>query len=116
MLYCANRITKLATHPEQLAAKHGLALIAGTAVMVVGLIFLAVAGRARERDLRTGNGVRSGFTVGLVICIFSGIFSSMLNFSFVFGNLGAHGERRLCRELRLLCVSAEQEPDMGCVP
>jgi len=72
-------------HPEQLVAKRGLALIAGTAVMVVGLVFLALAGRAREQDLRTGNGVRSGFTVGLVICIFSGIFSSMMNFSFVFG-------------------------------
>ena len=73
-------------HPEQLVAKHGLALIAGTTVMVVGLVFLALAGRAREQDLRTGNGVRSGFTVGLVICIFSGIFSSMMNFSFVFGD------------------------------
>ena len=72
-------------HPEQLVAKRGLALIAGTTVMVVGLVFLALAGRAREQDLRTGNGVRSGFTVGLVICIFSGIFSSMMNFSFVFG-------------------------------
>src|SRR5580692_11083539 len=73
-------------HPEQLVAKRGLALIAGTGVMVVGLVFLALAGRAREHDLRSGNGVRSGFTVGLVICIFSGIFSSMMNFSFVFGD------------------------------
>jgi L-rhamnose-H+ transport protein len=28
---------------------------------------------------------RSGFGVGLLICVFSGIFSAMLNFSFVFG-------------------------------
>jgi L-rhamnose-H+ transport protein len=73
-------------HPEQLVAKRGLALIAGTAVMVVGLVLLALAGRTREQDLRTGNSVRAGFTVGLVICIFSGIFSSMMNFSFVFGD------------------------------
>ena len=72
-------------HSEQLLAKRGLALIAGTAVMVLGLIFLGLAGRTRERDLGTGDGQRSGFAFGLVLCIFSGIFSSMMNFSFVFG-------------------------------
>jgi L-rhamnose-H+ transport protein len=73
-------------HPEQLGAKRGLALIAGTAVMVLGLVLLALAGRTREHDLGVSSGVRSGFTIGLVICILSGIFSSMMNFSFVFGD------------------------------
>jgi len=73
-------------HPEQLLAKRGLALIAGTAVMIVGLYLLAIAGRTRERDLGASSSARSGFTIGLVICIFSGIFSSMMNFSFVFGD------------------------------
>src|SRR5207237_8621611 len=71
-------------HPEQLCERGGLGLILGAVVMTVGLVFLALAGRIRERDLfQTSSG--SGFTVGLVICIFSGIFSSMLNFSFLFG-------------------------------
>jgi len=73
-------------HSEQLLAKRGQSLIAGSAVMVLGLVFLALAGRAREQDLGTGNGVRSGFAFGLVLCILSGIFSSMMNFSFVFGD------------------------------
>jgi L-rhamnose-H+ transport protein len=73
-------------HPDQLAMKRGEALIAGTTVMALGLVFLALAGRTRERDLGSGAGVRSGFAMGLVICIFSGIFSSMLNFSFIFGD------------------------------
>jgi L-rhamnose-H+ transport protein len=73
-------------HPEQLAQKRGLALIAATFVMAIGLVFLALAGRTRERDLGTNDDARSGFAVGLVLCIFSGIFSSMLNFSFVFGD------------------------------
>jgi L-rhamnose-H+ transport protein len=73
-------------HSEQLLAKRGLALIGGTAIMVLGLVFLAFAGRARERDLGTRNGATSGFAFGLVLCIFSGIFSSMMNFSFVFGD------------------------------
>lgn len=73
-------------HSEQLPTRHGLALIAGTLVMLVGLVFLALAGRARERDVSGGTEARSGFTAGLIICILSGIFSSMLNFSFVFGD------------------------------
>ena len=73
-------------HSDQLLARRGLALIAGTVVMLLGLVFLALAGRTRERDLGTEAGARSGFTLGLIICIFSGIFSSMLNFSFVFGD------------------------------
>ena len=92
-------------HSEQLGTKRGLALIAGTIVMIVGLVFLALAGRTRERDLGTADGVRSGFTVGLVICIFSGIFSSMLNFSFVFGD-----------ELRLRALQAGASSAMAANP
>jgi L-rhamnose-H+ transport protein len=73
-------------HSEQLLARRGLALITGSAVMVLGLAFLALAGRTREKDLGTGNGARSGFAFGLVLCIFSGVFSSMMNFSFIFGD------------------------------
>lgn len=73
-------------HPGELLLKKGAALIVGTLVMVVGLILLAFAGRARERDLAGIVEQRSGFAVGLVICILSGIFSSMLNFAFVFGD------------------------------
>jgi len=58
-------------HSDQLLARRGLALIAGTVVMLLGLVFLALAGRTRERDLGTEGGVRSGFTLGLIICIFS---------------------------------------------
>jgi L-rhamnose-H+ transport protein len=73
-------------HSEQLVTKRGLALIAGTAIMVLGLVFLALAGRAREHDSGSSPGARSSFAVGLVICIFSGVFSSMMNFSFIFGD------------------------------
>jgi len=92
-------------HPEQLVAKRGLALIVGSAVMAVGLVFLALAGRVREQDLGTATSVRSGFTVGLVICIFSGIFSSMMNFSFVFGD-----------ELRLRALEAGASNAMAANP
>ncbi len=71
-------------HHDQLWMRPGLALMAGTVVMTVGLVLLAVAGMRRERE-RADAAERSGFGVGLIICIFSGIFSAMLNFAFVFG-------------------------------
>ncbi len=75
-------------HRDQLATRHGAGLIAGTLVMVVGIVLLALGGKRRERELAIGTAVeqRSGFGTGLVICVFSGIFSSMLNFAFVFGD------------------------------
>ncbi len=75
-------------HPEQLHTHRGLALIAGTLVMIVGLVFLSIAGKRREREqnpVPAASG-RSGFGTGLIICVFSGIFSSMLNFAFIFGD------------------------------
>ena len=90
-------------HPEELFLKRGIALIIGTIVMVLGLALLALAGRAREHD--QAGGARAGFTVGLVICIFSGIFSSMLNFSFVFGD-----------ELRLLALQSGASNAMAANP
>jgi L-rhamnose-H+ transport protein len=86
-------------HPDQLGTRHGVGLMAGTVVMTVGLVFLAWAGKRREREQaclcgqasttaaadRTDRTAQAGFGVGLVICILSGVFSSMLNFAFVFG-------------------------------
>ncbi|MGO8814627.1 MAG: L-rhamnose/proton symporter RhaT [Terriglobia bacterium] len=74
-------------HPEQLSTRHGAALVSGTLVMILGLVFLALAGKRREREQARGakDLERSGFGAGLVICILSGVFSSLLNFAFVFG-------------------------------
>ncbi len=90
--------------PGHLSDHRGLGLMLGTAVMTVGLVFLARAGRIRERD-RAQVSSASGFTVGLVICVFSGIFSSMLNFGFLFGD-----------ELRLRALDAGASAAMAANP
>jgi len=92
-------------HPEELLSKHGIALIVGTMVMTVGLVFLAIAGRRRERAAGQSGSPSSGFTLGLLICIFSGLFSSMLNFSFVFGD-----------ELRVRALAVGASPTMAANP
>lgn len=76
----------LVLHPERLWTNQGKALIIGTLLVIVGIVFCAVAGRRREREVKQlGRMIQAGFMVGLVICVLSGIFSPMLNFAFVFG-------------------------------
>jgi len=73
-------------HRERLWTLQGETLIAGTIIVIVGIVFLAVAGKRREQESTTQvSMVQAGFLAGLVICVLSGIFSPMLNFSFVFG-------------------------------
>src|SRR5258708_29862970 len=92
-------------HPEELFLKRGVALIVGTIIMVLGLVFLALAGRTREHDLGTSGGARSSFTGGRLICILSVLFSSMFDFSFVFGD-----------ELRLHALQAGASNAMAANP
>jgi L-rhamnose-H+ transport protein len=73
--------------PHQLLTGRVYALMAGQGVVFLGIVLCAVAGRRREQGTRiqgTNDNYHS-FGLGLVICILSGIFSAMLNFSFFFG-------------------------------
>ncbi len=74
-------------HPDRLLTRPGYALMAGTALVFLGLTCLAIAGRRREKEAQDPSlqSAKSGFAFGMVICVLSGIFSAMLNFSFVFG-------------------------------
>ncbi len=61
-------------------------LMAGLLIVILGLSLCSMAGRRRERELsqaREFGGL--SFWWGLVVCVLSGLFSPMLNFSFVFG-------------------------------
>src|SRR5271157_4264965 len=73
--------------PERLFTRQGYALLGGLALALLGTALCSIAGHRRERELSTGTrrAGGSGFWVGVLICILSGIFSPMLNFSFVFG-------------------------------
>jgi L-rhamnose-H+ transport protein len=76
----------LMLYPERLWTSQGRALMTGTAIVLVGIFLCGRAGRIREQaTLQSGASQRSGFGVALLICILAGIFSPMLNFTFVFG-------------------------------
>ncbi len=80
----------LVNNPSQFFAPQGRALLAGIGLVIIGTIFCAVAGHHRDKDKQAApasaaTAVGGGFILGFIICILSGIFSPMLNFSFVFG-------------------------------
>jgi len=76
----------LVLHPERLWTRQAKALFAATLLVIAGIVFCAVAGRRRDKEVKElAPMVQGGFLPGLVICILAGILSPMLNFAFVFG-------------------------------
>lgn len=82
-------------YPERLASSAAVALYVGVLVMLVGLIACYHAGNLRQA-LQSRNEISGGadleafgkgdLRTGVLICIASGILSSMLNLAFTFGD------------------------------
>jgi L-rhamnose-H+ transport protein len=74
-------------HPNRLFTRQGHLLLAGLVIVMLGIVVCSIAGHRRERELANGAPQcrRKSIWLGLAICILSGVFSAMLNFSFVFG-------------------------------
>jgi L-rhamnose-H+ transport protein len=81
-------------HPEDLMKPAGHWTLAGVAVLLAGITLLSLAGKRRdvyrktlqvEPGSRAPAGIPPGrFAAGLLVCVVSGVFSSMLNIGFVF--------------------------------
>jgi L-rhamnose-H+ transport protein len=75
--------------PELILQKKGILVVGSVATLLGGVILVAVAGKKRDASRQGGPTkpqavVEGSFGAGLAICIFSGIFSSMLNLAFAF--------------------------------
>jgi L-rhamnose-H+ transport protein len=72
---------------DQLWTRQGYKIIAGLVVVTAGITLSSIAGGRRERELaaRAPVPAQAGFGAGLAICVLAGVFSSLLNFGFVFG-------------------------------
>jgi L-rhamnose-H+ transport protein len=68
--------------PQALFTAHGVSVLVGLAIVVCGIIVCAKAG-AMKNASSASEGTR--FRAGFLICIGSGIFSSMLNLALAFG-------------------------------
>jgi len=71
--------------PAEIHTRRGHALLLSLGVAVLGITLCAIAGvDPNTSEGRTANS-KTAFWRGLFICILSGLFSPMLNFSFAFG-------------------------------
>lgn len=72
--------------PDVILKQKGLMVIVAVGTLLVGVALAGVAGRKRELSQTPAEkSVQQGsFAAGLAICIFSGIFSAMMNFAFAF--------------------------------
>ena len=72
--------------PDVVLQKKGLMVIGAVLTMILGVALVGVAGKKREVSQTVTNrpAQQGSFPVGFAICIFSGIFSAMMNFAFAF--------------------------------
>jgi len=76
-------------HPNELATRTGLTLVAGVSIMITGVAFCAWAGSTREGSLEQGGnpvGTQDRIRKGVFLAIAAGIFATMFNFALVFGD------------------------------
>ncbi|OPZ08426.1 MAG: L-rhamnose-proton symporter [candidate division BRC1 bacterium ADurb.BinA292] len=80
-------IPMVVNHPEEIASAKGLLILLGLATMIGGIAISGLAGirKEREQGARTGEITKTtnlSMKIGLVICVFAGIFSCLPNIGF----------------------------------
>ncbi len=82
----------VALHSEMILTTKGMVIVLGVALMLVGIVFCAVAGKHKEKAVQgsaeepqEGATRRMSFKTGLFICILAGIGSPLINFGLAFG-------------------------------
>lgn len=79
-------VPMLIISPESIFTVGGLIISLAMVVCLSGIIYCAKAGALREQSAdKTSNEDGSRFRLALIVCIVSGLFSSMLNISLVMG-------------------------------
>jgi len=78
--------------PQTIPTPKGAAIFLGVGLMLVGIIFCAIAGREKEREFQISleaglskGETRMSFKTGLIICILAGVGSPLNNFGLAFG-------------------------------
>jgi len=76
----------VANTPQLVFTAKGLLVILAVITLLLGVALAAVAGKKRDASLAAESTPleKGSFGVGLALCVFSGIFSAMLNLAFAF--------------------------------
>lgn len=95
-------------HPRALTGRPGIVLLISAVFLLWGLVLYARAGHERDRSQIAAGASMRTFLIGLVLCVFTGCFGSMINMGFVFG--GKIADQAMLRDLpaerATLCVWA----------
>jgi L-rhamnose-H+ transport protein len=84
-------IPLLVFFPETLLTTKGFILLAGTAVVIVGIVLCSIAGSRRNPSEGKSKSVQSSvFSTGLVIAVLAGILSCLPNVGMAFGKNVTH--------------------------
>jgi L-rhamnose-H+ transport protein len=82
----------VAEHADMIPTAKGMVIILGVALMLVGIVLCAVAGRHKEKAMQgsakepaEGTARKMSFKAGLIICILAGLGSPFINFGLAFG-------------------------------
>jgi L-rhamnose-H+ transport protein len=78
-------IPLLRLHPEKIFSNGGLGVMAGVAIVIVGVVICAIAGKKREAVLGMKAGGGPSQTRGLMFAIGSGFGAAMVNLGLAFG-------------------------------
>ena len=88
----------LRDHPDKVFSPGGLGVLAGLALVVIGVAICAVAGRKREKALGLGpQAGKASIGMGLLYCLFSGLGSALVGIgldngkSLIDASVGLHG-------------------------
>src|SRR5882757_2134848 len=79
-------IPLLVFFPRMLFTTKGSVLLAGTALVIVGIVLCSVGGSRRTTaEKKSASGVTSAFNIGLAIAILAGVLSCLPNVGMAFG-------------------------------
>ena len=72
-------------HSDKIATPAGMKVLAGLALVLIGVSVCAVAGKQRETALGAGVAGKPSIIKGLIFCVLGGVGSGLVNLGLVFG-------------------------------
>lgn len=72
-------------HSDKIGTPAGMAVLAGLALMLIGVGVCAVAGKQREKAVGAGGPGKPSIAKGLTFCVLGGLGSGLVNLGLVFG-------------------------------
>lgn len=78
------KATGLFSNTPDLWSMPGKTILAGVATMLIGIVFVGMAGFGREKIIKNNSPQSGGFLGGLIMCIIAGVLSCGISFSFIY--------------------------------